>query len=60
MKPPEPWPRIRDLPEAERQPFTEFLNCQTVPWIEGEPESEQDGYFEQDYLRFKARQRAPK
>lgn len=58
MKQPEPWPRIRDLPEAERQPFIEFLVGQTVPWIEGEPESEQDGYFEQDYLRFKASRKA--
>jgi hypothetical protein len=48
------WPRIRDLPEAERAPFGEWLNKygQTCPWLEGEPESEQDGYYVGDYKRW--------
>lgn len=51
--PQQPWPRIRNLPEAERRPFIEFLCGQTVPWIEGEPMEEQDGYYPWDYDNFK-------
>lgn len=47
------WPRIRNLPEGERQPFLDFLANQTRPMIEGVPMDEQDGYFESDYLNFK-------
>lgn len=47
------WPRIRDLPEAERQPFTDFLAHQTRPWIDGESANDQDGYYESDYLNWK-------
>lgn len=47
------WPRVRELPEAEQQPFLDFLAHQTRPWIDGEPESEQDGYYQSDYDRFK-------
>lgn len=49
-----PWPRIRDLPEAERKPFEQWLSGQTRPWIIGLPDSEQDGYFEWDYKHWKA------
>lgn len=51
--PQQPWPRIRNLPEAERQPFIEFLVGQTVPWIEGEPMEDQDAYYPWDYDNFK-------
>lgn len=47
------WLRIRDLPEAERQPFLDFLAHQTRPWIDGEPESEQDGYYHCDLENFR-------
>jgi len=46
------WPRLRDLPETERIIFNEWLCGQTCPWIEGEPESEQDGYYPWDYERW--------
>lgn len=47
------WPRIRNLPQEEHEPFMKFLEGQTRPWIDGEPESEQDGYYNCDYLNFK-------
>lgn len=48
------WPRIRDLPESEREPFTEWLNGQTRPLIDGLPDDEQDGYYRWDYERWRA------
>ena len=30
------WPRIQDLPEEEREPFTKFLDGQTRPLVEGD------------------------
>ena len=53
-KPKETWPRIRDLPERERGPFTKWLAGQTRPWIDGAGEDSQDGYFPWDYSRWKA------
>lgn len=53
MKPEKQWPRIRDLPEAEREPFTKFLVGQTCPMIEGEPMDSQDGYYPWDYENWK-------
>jgi hypothetical protein len=47
------WPRIKDLPEAERESFREFLTGQTVPWIEGVASQEQDGYYLCDYQNWK-------
>jgi len=49
----EDWPRIRDLPESERDAFTEWLDGQTRPMIEGEDMSEQDAYYEHDYRAWK-------
>lgn len=45
--------RLRDLPESEREPFTEWLRGETAPIIEGVPDSEQDAVYEHDYLRWK-------
>lgn len=47
------WKRIRDLPENERDEFVKWLEGQTRPWIDGEPASEQDGYYEWDYENWK-------
>lgn len=47
------WPRIRDLPEREREPFNRWLSGQTRPLMMGVPEHEQDGYFPWDYDRWK-------
>jgi hypothetical protein len=47
------WPRVRDLPEKERNEFEIWLNGQTRPVIEGEPDSEQDGYFPWDYAKWR-------
>jgi hypothetical protein len=53
MGSPVSWPRIRDLPESERQPFSEFLWGQTLPLIDGVPMAEQDGYYPWDYDNWK-------
>lgn len=47
------WPRARDLPEAERKAFGEWLCGQTRPWLENTPDSEQDAYYAWDYKRWK-------
>jgi hypothetical protein len=47
------WPRVRDLPEVERAPFTEWLVGQTRPMLDGIPMEEQDGYYDHDYRRWK-------
>ena len=47
------WPRIKDLPEDEREPFSQWLGGQTRPFIEGLSWDEQDGYYESDYERWK-------
>jgi hypothetical protein len=44
-----PWPRMRDLPEAERASFTEWLYGSAAPWIDGLPQSEQDAFYPWDY-----------
>lgn len=51
--PPDHCPRIRDLPENERGPFSKWLNGQTVPRIVGERMENQDGYYSRDYERWK-------
>jgi hypothetical protein len=48
------WPRVSELPEDEREPFTNWLVGQTRPMIEGIPMDEQDGYYEHDYRRWKS------
>ena len=52
--PEQKWPRIRDLPEKEREPFTKALSHQTRPWVDNIPETDQDFYFPWDYDRWKA------
>ncbi len=49
----QPWYRVRDLPESERQPFEQWLTGKTRPWLDGEPETEQDGYFYWEYSRWR-------
>lgn len=46
------WPRIRDLPAEQREPFEHWLRGQTCPWLEGVPETEQDAYHQGDYDRW--------
>ena len=48
-------PRIRNLPKAEQAPFSKWLDGQTRPWIYEVGECEQDGYFKDDYDRWKAK-----
>ena len=45
-----PWPRIRDLPEEEREPFRQFLVGQTCPSID---DPIQDAYYPWDYDNWK-------
>lgn len=47
------WPRVRDLPENERQPFTEWLVGQTMPVVDGAPDADQDAYYPWDYQSWK-------
>lgn len=54
-KPKTQWPRLRDLPENEREVFGRWLTGQTCPVIQGEPDSEQDGYYQHDYETWKSR-----
>jgi hypothetical protein len=46
-----PWPRVRDLPEAERQRFELYLGIEGIarPLLEGLEMDEQDGFFPEDY-----------
>lgn len=46
------WPRVRDLPEGEREAFSHWLFGQTQPWIEGA--RKQDGYYQHDYELWKS------
>lgn len=46
-----PYRRIRDLPSAEREPFTKYMYGRTAPFIEGE--KKQDGYWVTDYREWK-------
>lgn len=48
-----PYPRLRDLPEAEREAFKKRLTGQTVPVVHGVPMDEQDFYYPWDYDRWK-------
>jgi hypothetical protein len=47
------WPRIRDLPKEEQEPFGKWLRGQTKPLIEGIPFEEQDSYYPWDYDNWK-------
>ncbi len=48
-----PYPRIRNLPTEEQEPFSKWLTGQTCPWIEGESIEDQDAYYPWDYARWK-------
>jgi 3',5'-cyclic AMP phosphodiesterase CpdA len=47
------WPRVRDLPEEERKPFTKRLRGQTRPMIEGISMDDQDAFYPWDYQDWK-------
>lgn len=47
------WPRIKDLPEKEREPFRKWLTGQTVPLITSLAYDEQDAYYPWDYKQWK-------
>jgi hypothetical protein len=47
------YPRIRDLPEKEQEPFREWLRGSTIPHLDGVPMDEQDAYYSWDYVRWK-------
>ena len=47
------FPRVRDLPEEEREPFMRWLMNQTRPILPGVPVREQDGYYQWDHDRWK-------
>lgn len=49
------WPRLRDLPETEREVFGKWLyeNGQTRPEVAGVPDADQDFYYSHDYDRWK-------
>lgn len=49
------WPRVRDLPPQEQQPFLDFLAHQTRPVLDDVPMDEQDGFYQVDYDRWKQR-----
>lgn len=49
------WPRVSDLPGIEQAPFNKWLDGQTRPWLTNVKESEQDGYYADDYERWKAK-----
>ena len=55
--PDETWPRLRELPIAEREPFTAWLCGQASPAITKNgvpiPRGEQDAYYPWDYARWK-------
>lgn len=50
------WSRVRDLPQEEQKEFEKWLNNQTRPMFTAgshRVNSEQDGYFDWDYARWK-------
>lgn len=47
------FPRIKDLPEHEQEPFEYWLHGLTMPWNDDLPLDEQDGYYPWDYDRWK-------
>jgi hypothetical protein len=52
-KPITAYPRIRDLPVSEREPFAAWLIGQTVPMITDTTDGEQDAYYPWDYDNWK-------
>lgn len=48
------WPRLRDLPETEREVFRKWLLGKTrPPEVAGIPDADQDFYYSHDYDRWK-------
>ena len=47
------FPRIRELPKEEQEPFREAMQNKEMPWLRGIPENEQDGFWLYDYARWK-------
>jgi hypothetical protein len=47
------WPRLRDLPEEEQEPFREWLRGSTIPHLVGVADEDQDAYYPWDYIRWK-------
>ena len=50
------WPRVRNLPTEEQEPFYEWLRDKARPVIEGKPPREQDAYYTGDYRDWKRRE----
>jgi hypothetical protein len=49
------YPRIRDLPEEEQEPFSNWMTGQTMPICDTSlPQSEWDWYYPWDYETWKA------
>jgi len=49
------FPRLRDLPELERELFKKYLHGQTMPICDDTaPQSEWDWYYPWDYDRWKS------
>ena len=54
------YPRIRDLPKEEREPFEKSLYGQTCPCIPGIDMKDQDSFYMHDYEQWKRRQNSQK
>jgi hypothetical protein len=50
-----PWPRVRDLPESEREAFELYLGVEGIarPLLEGLEMDDQDGFYPEDYSCWK-------
>lgn len=46
------WPRIKNLPDTEKEPFRKWLTGQTCPLLTGVAMEEQDGFYPWDYERW--------
>lgn len=49
------WPRVRDLPEAEREPFENWVRLRCRPLLTGVSDEDQDAYYAYDYKAWKTR-----
>ena len=49
-----PYPRLRELPQEEQEPFWEWMQGQTRPSVDGLPDEDQDYFFPCDYAQWKA------
>ena len=48
-----PCGRIRDLPEEEKESFKKKLIGQTIPFVPGLPQADQDYFYLHDYYNWK-------